>query len=233
MARQYRQPGSNGLTFDAQGRLTIDQHGHRRVIRVEPDGSHTILADRWRGLRLNSPNDLVYRADGSLYFTDPAFGLPQVDDDPRKETPHQGVYMLRDGRLTLLIDDLKGPNGLAFSHKQTHLYVGDWDEDHKVVVRYPVLPDGTLAPGEVFADLTGEPGPEGIDGVKVDWAGNVYVCGPTGLWIFAPDGTRLGLLKNVESPHNIAFGDHDGRTLYMTCHTGVYRVRLATAGPVP
>lgn len=230
---EYHQPGSNGLTFDAQGRLTIDQHGRRRVVRLEPDGSETVLADRYRGDRLNSPNDLVYRSDGALYFTDPAFGLPMVYDDPRKETPFQGVYMLRDGRLTLLTQELLGPNGLAFNHKETHLYVGNWDEARKVVMRYPIEADGTLGPGVVFADLTGEPGDEAIDGVKVDSRGNVYVCGPGGLWIFGDDGTRLGLVRNVESPHNIAFGGADGRTLYMTCHTGVYRMRVGAAGPLP
>ena len=230
---EYRQPGSNGLTFDNQGRLTIDQHGHRRVVRLEPDGSLTTLADRYHGARLNSPNDVVYRSDGALYFTDPAFGLPMVYDDPRKESPIQGVYMLRDGRLSLLVDDLKGPNGIAFNHKETHLYVGNWDEARKAVMRYPVLHDGTLGPGSVFADLTHEQGSEAIDGVKVDSAGNVLVCGPGGLWIFADDGTRLGFLRNVEPPHNIAFGGADGRTLYMTCHTGLYRLRLSAAGPVP
>ncbi|MEZ6243119.1 MAG: SMP-30/gluconolactonase/LRE family protein [Phycisphaerales bacterium] len=231
--REYHQPGSNGLTFDLEHRLTIDQHGNRRVIRVESDGTRTVLADRFEGQRLNSPNDLVYRSDGALYFTDPPFGLPKVYDDPRKETPFSGVYRLDDHGLHLLVRDLKGPNGLAFNNKETHLYVGDWDENHKVVTRYPVLADGLLGPGEVFADLTREPGDEAIDGVKVDSRGNVYVCGPGGLWIFAPDGARLGMLRNVEPPHNIAFGDPDGRTLYMTCHTGVYRVRLGVAGPMP
>lgn len=230
---EYHQPGSNGLTFDAEGRLTIDEHGNRRVVRLEADGTETVLADRFRGWRLNSPNDLVYRSDGALYFTDPAFGLPLVYDDPRKETPFQGVYMLRHGRLSLLTDELRGPNGIALNHKETHLYVGNWEESRKVVMRYRLLQDGSVGPGEVFTDLTGEAGAEAIDGVKVDSAGHVLVCGPGGLWIFGEDGARLGLLRNVETPHNIAFGDADGRTLFMTCHTGLYRVRLNGSGPMP
>ncbi|GIK20394.1 MAG: SMP-30/gluconolactonase/LRE family protein [Leptolyngbya sp. PLA2] len=230
---EYRQPGSNGLTFDNEGRLTINQHGNRRVIRLEHDGSETVLADRHHGRRLNSPNDLVYRSDGALYFTDPPFGLPRGYDDPARETPHFGVYRLDHAGLSLLTTSHRGPNGIAFNHKETVLYVGDWDERHKVVTAYPVLADGSLGEGTVFCDLTAEPGDEAIDGVKCDSRGNVYVCGPGGLWIFAADGTRLGLLRNTETPHNIAFGDPDGRTLYMTCHTGVYRVRLGVSGPMP
>lgn len=230
---EYRQPGSNGLTIDDEGRLVFCRHGDRRIARLEPDGSLTTLADRFEGGRLNSPNDLVYSLDGSLYFTDPDFGLPKFSDDRRKELQFAGVYRLKDGRLTLLTTEMTGPNGIALSHKQTHLFVGDWDESHKVVMRYPLLADGSLGKGEVFADLTAEEGAEAIDGVKVDDRGNVFICGPGGLWIYSAEGKRLGLLRNVESPHNIAFGDLDGRTLYMTAHTGVYRVRLVTAGPVP
>ncbi len=230
---EYRQPGSNGLTFDSEHRLTINQHGHRRVVRMERDGLFTTLADRFHGMRLNSPNDLVYRSDGALYFTDPPFGLPDTYSDRRKETPFSGVYRLDDRGLRLLSTDMRGPNGLAFNNKETHLYVGDWDEAHKVVLRYPVLHDGSLGTGEVFADLTQEAGDEAIDGIKVDSRGNVYVCGPGGLWIFAPDGSRLGLIRNVESPHNIAFGGPDGTTLFMACHSGVYRVGLRVAGSVP
>lgn len=230
---EYRQPGSNGLTLDHQGRLVINEHGNRRVSRLERDGAFTILADRYQGLRLNSPNDLVYKSDGALYFTDPPFGLPRVYDDPRKEMPYCGVFRLKDGKLQLLTTELVGPNGVCFSPKEDYLYVGDWDEANKVVLRFPVLHDGTLGKSEVFADFTANPGYEAIDGVKTDWMGNVYVCGPGGLWILSPEGTRLGVLKNVETPHNIAFGGVDGKTLFMTCHTGLYRVRLNVSGPLP
>ena len=135
---EYGQPGSNGLTLDKEGRLTIDEHGNRRVTRLEKNGSLTVLADRYKGQRLNSPNDLVYKSDGSLYFTDPPFGLPKFFDDPRKETPYSGVYRWADGMLTLLSTDVTGPNGLAFSPDERYFYLGNWDDKKKVVMRYEV-----------------------------------------------------------------------------------------------
>ena len=138
---RFTQPGSNGLTFDPQGRLTICQHGNRRVIRVEPHGNVTVLADQFDGRRLNSPNDLVYRSDGTLFFTDPPFGLPGVFDDPDKELPFSGVFAVRDGQVTLVTDELEGPNGLAFSPDERYLYVGNWDPERKVVMRYELGDD--------------------------------------------------------------------------------------------
>jgi gluconolactonase len=232
---QYSQPGSNGLTLDGRGRLTIDQHGNRRVIRVEEDGSETVLADSYQGKRLNSPNDLVYRSDGSLYFTDPPFGLPKFFDDPRKELPYSGVYRWKDGELTQLITELTGPNGIAFSPDEKYLYVGNWDDKFKVVMRYPLLADGTLGKGEVFYDMTQAPGEDAIDGLKVDVKGNVYVSGPGGLWILSPDGRHLGTIIPPRHPHNMTWGDPDGRTLYMTAEDRVYRIRLNIPGirPMP
>jgi len=151
---EYGQPGSNGLAFDHDGRLTIDEHGNRRVTRLEKTGYLTVLADRYDGKQLNSPNDLVYKSDGSLYFTDPPFGLPKFFDDPRKELSWSGVYRWSEGRLQLLTTDLQGPNGLAFSPDERYFYVGDWDEKKKIVMRYDVQPDGTLANGIVFFDMT-------------------------------------------------------------------------------
>jgi gluconolactonase len=230
---EYGQPGSNGLTLDAEGRLTIDEHGNRRVARLEKNGVVTPLADRFEGKRLNSPNDLVYRSDGALYFTDPPFGLPKAHDDPRKELPFSGVYLLKDGRLRVVSRDLTGPNGLAFSPDEKILYVGDWDPRRKVVMKYDVRPDGTLGPGRVFADFTSDDGEDAIDGIKVDRKGTVYVSGPGGLHVLAPDGRRLGLLVPPEHPHNLAFGDADGRTLYLTAQTSVYRVRVKNEGIRP
>jgi len=230
---EYGQPGSNGLTLDAEGRLTINEHGNRRVVRLEKNGSVTLLAERYDGKRLNSPNDLVYRSDGALYFTDPPFGLPKAHDDPRRELPYSGVYLLKDGRLTLQSRDLSGPNGLAFSPDETVLYVGNWDLKKRVVMRHEVRPDGSLGPGRIFLDLTAEGGEDAIDGVKVDATGNVYVSGPGGLWIVASDGRRLGRLVPPEHPHNMAFGDEDGQTLYMTARSGLYRVRLKVSGIRP
>lgn len=231
---EYHQPGSNGLTLDGSGRLTIDEHGRRRVVRVEPNGVTTVLADRFGGKRLNSPNDLVYKSDGSLYFTDPPFGLPKVFDDPRKELPVSGVYRLADGRLTQLATELTGPNGLAFSPDETFLYVSNWDVARKVIMRYPVRTDGTLGAGTVFLDVTtSHPGEQAWDGLKVDRDGNVYAAGPTGIWILSPDGQHLGTISAPETPANMAFGDEDGRTLYMTARTSVYRIRLNVPGIRP
>jgi gluconolactonase len=227
---EYGQPGSNGLTLDDQGRLTICQHGNRRVIRIEKNGLTTVLADRFDGKRLNSPNDLVYRSDGTLFFTDPPFGFPKAHGDPRRELPHFGVYSVKDGHVRLVSTDFTGPNGLAFSPDEKFLYVGNWDEQKKVVNRYPVNADGTLGKGELFADLTRAPSEDAIDGVKVDARGNVYVSGPGGLWIFNAAGKHLGTLRGPEHPHNMAWGDADGRTLYLAAHTGIYRLRLNVAG---
>lgn len=229
---EYRQPGSNGLTLDAQGRLVLDQHGNRRVIRLEADGSETVLADRFDGRRLNSPNDLVYRSDGSLYFTDPFFGLPKFGDDPRRELPFTGVFRLADGTVTLQDDSLKGPNGIAFSPDEQYLYVGNWDPEQKVVMRYPVRPDGTLAAGEVFFDMTAAPGEDAIDGIKVDVEGNLYVSGPGGLWVLSAQGRHLGTITTGRHPHNMAWGD-DGRTLYLAAQDGLYRMPLLIEGMRP
>lgn len=228
----YHQPGSNGLALDAQGRLTVAEHGNRRVTRLEKNGVVTVLADRYEGKRLNSPNDLVYRSDGGLYFTDPPFGLPKVFDDPRKELPFSGVYRLKDGRLDLLATDFTGPNGLAFSPDERYLYVTNWDEKKKVVMRYEVATDGTLTGGRVFFDMTSAPGEEALDGVKVDAAGHLYVSGPGGLWVIGPDGTHLGTLQLPELAANLAWGGADGKSLYLTARTGLYRLdTLIGRGP--
>jgi len=223
---EFGQPGSNGLAFDREGRLTIDEHGNRRVSRLEKNGVVTLLADRYEGKRLNSPNDLVYKSDGSLYFTDPPFGLPKAFDDPRKELSFSGVYRLSDGRLQLVARDLTGPNGIAFSPDERFLYVTNWDTAHKVVMRYDVLADGSLTAGRVFFDMTSAPGEEALDGMKVDRDGNLFVSGPGGVWIISADGRHLGTIRAPELPANMAWGDADGRTLYFTARTSVYRIRL-------
>ena len=230
---EYHQPGSNGLTLDSKGRLTINQHGNRRVIRVEPRGNITVLADRYDGKRLNSPNDLVYRSDGALYFTDPPFGLPKVFDDPRKELPYSGVYCVKDGQVTLVSTDLDAPNGLAFSPDEKYLYVNNWNDKKKFILRYGVQPDCTLTNSTLFFDMTNTPGNDALDGLKVDQQGNVYSTGPGGLWIISPEGKQLGLLKGPEDPHNMAWGDDDGKTLYITALTGIYRIRMNIAGVRP
>jgi gluconolactonase len=219
---RFHQPGSNGLAFSPDGLLTICQHGNRRVIRVNPHGDTTVLADSFGGRRLNSPNDLVYRSDGTLYFTDPPFGLPDGFDDPEKELPFSGVYAVRDGVVSLVTDELAGPNGIALSPDERWLYVGDWDPEHKAVMRYDVEGGG---PGELLCDLTDEPGEDAIDGIEVDPEGRLYVCGPGGIWVLSPDGEKLELIELPEAPHNLAWGDADRRSLYVTAMTSIYRIR--------
>jgi gluconolactonase len=230
---EYRQPGSNGLALDGEGRLVMAEHGNRRITRLEKNGVLTVLVDRYDGQRLNSPNDVVVKSDGAVYFTDPPFGLPAFHDDPRRELPWSGIYRYHDGRLVLLSTDLDGPNGLAFSPDERFLYVANWDPRHKVVMRYEVAADGTLVNGRVFFDVTRAPGEEALDGLKVDRAGHVYVSGPGGVWIVSPDGTHLGTIQLPEVPANFAWGDADGRTLYLTARTGLYRIRLAIPGAPP
>jgi gluconolactonase len=227
---EYGQPGSNGLTVDAQGRLTINEHGNRRVTRLEKNGQLTVLADHYQGKRLNSPNDLVYRSDGALYFTDPPFGLPKFFEDPRKELPYSGVFCLINGELKLASKDLTGPNGLAFSPDEKYLYVDNWDEKRKVIMRYDVHPDGALSDGQVFLDATKEPGEDAWDGMKVDVKGNLYLSGPGGLWIVSPEGKHLGTIVGPEHPHNLAWGGEDHKTLYLAAQTGLYRLSVNIPG---
>jgi gluconolactonase len=227
---RYHQPGSNGLTLDRNGLLTINEHGNRRVTRLERTGKITVLADRYEGRRLNSPNDLVYRSDGSLYFTDPPFGLPAAFDDPAKELPFSGVYRVKDGEVTLLTKELSGPNGIAFSPDEKYLYVDNWDLKRKVLMCYEVKADGTLTNGRVFYDFTKEPEPVALDGIKVDVEGNVYVSAPGGVWILSPAGKPLGRIVPPEHDANFAFGDSDGKSLYLTANTGLYRIRVKVAG---
>ena len=229
---EYGQPGSNGLTLDSKGRLTINEHGNHRVTRVEKDGSLTVLASKFNERRLNSPNDLVYRSDDTLFFTDPPFGLPKFFDDPRKELPFSGVFSIFQGNLQLVSTDLKGPNGIAFSPDEKYLYVTNWDEKKKVIMRYEVSRDATLANGIVFFDMTEAPGEDALDGMKVDRKGNLYVSGPGGLWVISAEGKYLGTIIAPKHVHNMAWGD-DGDTLYLCARSGLYRMRLNVEGIRP
>jgi gluconolactonase len=238
--------GSNGLTLDSEGRLVICEHGNGRVTRLEKDGRLTVLADKYQGKRLNSPNDLVYKSDGALYFTDPPYGFPKQDDDPKKELKFNGVYRLAGGKLTLLTKELTRPNGLAFSPDEKTLYVANSDPARKIWMRYEVKADGRLGAGSVFHDVTAETA-EGLpDGLKVDVRGNVYCTGPGGVWVFSPEAKLLGRIAPPETPANCHWGKRatsaadaalapgeEARTLYMTARKGVYRVELAIAGLRP
>jgi len=231
---EYGQPGSNGLTLDRQGRLVIAEHGRHRVTRLERDGSLAVLAEGYQGKRLNSPNDLVFRSDGALFFSDPPFGLPRLHADPRRGLDFSGVFAWREGgELRLASRDLEGPNGLAFSPDERFLYVTNWDPKRKVVMRYEVGADGSLSQGRVFFDMTGAPGEEALDGVKLDQAGNLYVSGPGGIWILSPQALHLGTLRGPRLPANFAWGDEDGRSLYLTARSALYRIRLGIPGIRP
>ena len=225
-----REPGSNGLTYDKEGRLVFCQHGDRRISRIEKDGSRTTLIDNYQGKRLNSPNDLIYKSNGDLYFTDPPYGLPKTFDDPKKELPFQGVYRLaRDGKLTLLTNELKAPNGIAFSPDEKKLYVSD--SVRKVWFVFDVKKDGTLSAGRILFDATemSRTLPGVPDGLKVDTFGNLFATAPGGVFIFSPDGTLLGRFDLGTPTGNCAWGE-DGSTLFITSNTLLYRIRLKTRG---
>jgi gluconolactonase len=222
-------PGSNGLAFDSAGRLVICEHGNRRITRLEPDGSRTVLVDRFQGRRLNSPNDLAFNSRGDLYFTDPPYGLPAGFDDPDKELAFSGVYRLSaTGELTLLARDAVGPNGIAFSPSENELYVSDSFGADPGWLVYDVTGDGSLANGRRF--LTTPAWAKALsgtrDGIKVDRSGHIFASGPGGIHVFAPDGAHLGSIK-VQDATNLAWGD-DGSMLYITGKGTLYRVRTLT-----
>lgn len=227
-----REPGSNGLTFDAAGELILCQHGDRRVARLSA-GKFVTLADSYQGKRLNSPNDLVIKSNGDLYFTDPPYGLPKVADDPAKELDFQGVYRLSPrGELTLLTRELSRPNGLAFSPDERTLYVANSDRARAIVMAYPVEDDGTLGAGRIFFDATraaqaNQPGLP--DGMKVSRDGTVWATGPGGVLVYSPAGKHLGTLATGVPTANVAFGD-DGSTLYITADKNLARVRTKVKG---
>ena len=226
------EPGSNGLTVDAQGRIVFCEHGDRRISRLEPGGGKRTLVDAYQGKRLNSPNDAVFKSNGDLYFTDPPYGLPERAKDPRREMDFCGVYRLSSGgALTLLTRELGLPNGIAFSPDEKTLYVAQSDPQRAIWMAYPVKEDGTLGTGRIFADVTPmvKQLPGLPDGMKVDQAGNVFASGPGGIHVYAPDGRRLGRIDTGQRTANCAWGD-DGATLYMTADSYLCRIRTATRG---
>ncbi|MGV2826556.1 SMP-30/gluconolactonase/LRE family protein [Myxosarcina sp. GI1(2024)] len=226
-AQVFRHPSgkANGNILDRQGRLVTAEHENRRVSRTEKDGTVITLASHYQEKQLNSPNDLAVRSDGSIYFSDPPYGVKSEQE----ELGFYGVYRIaRDGKLTLLVDDFVRPNGIVFSPDETKLYINDSQRRHIRV--FEVEPDGTLGNGRVFAKLesSGERGAP--DGMEVDVEGNLYSTGPGGVWIFAPSGELLGKIPVPEAATNLAWGDSDRQTLYITANTSVYRIRLNIAG---
>ena len=227
-----REPGSNGLAFNKAGELVMCQHGDRRVAKWV-DGKFVTLVDRYAGKRLNSPNDLVIRSNGDVYFTDPPYGLPRQTEDPGRELDFQGVYRLSaKGELTLLTKELSRPNGLAFSPDGKILYVANSDPEKALLMAFPVRPDGSLGAAKVFFDVTAAVSKEkpGLpDGLKVSTDGTVWASGPGGVLVYSPQGKHLGTLATGVATANLAFGD-DGSTLYITADKNLVRVRTKVKG---
>jgi gluconolactonase len=221
--------GPNGATAGEHGTVVMCQHGNRRIVRITNDLKVTTVVDSFEGKKLNSPNDVVYRSDGSLYFTDPPYGLAKFDDDPTKELPFNGVFKLTNGKLQVLVKDMTRPNGLAFSPDEKTLYVANSDENYRMWMRFDVNDDGTVRNGRVFADVSAEP-EEGLpDGMKIDTLGNIWTTGPGGIWVLTPQGKHIGTIKPPEQPANCAWGE-DGKTLFITANTGLYRLRTSILG---
>ena len=227
----FREPsnGSNGLTFDLQGRLVMCDGDGRQMSRREHDGAIVTLADRWEGKRLNRPNDVVCHSDGSIYFTNPGGRL----DPAEREIDFSGVHRIApDGIVTAVVTDIEYPNGLAFSPDESILYVTN-TRDRMYIAAYDVQPDGSVTGKRDFADMSSDE-PDGVpDGMKVDSEGRVYCTGPGGCWVFDPDGQRLGIIRLPEIPANCAWGGPDNRTMFFTAHTSVYTLRMTTMGISP
>ena len=225
--------GSNGLALDPNGRLILCEHGNRRVARLEDDGNRTTLADRHKGGRLNSPNDIVFHSSGAAFFTDPPYGLQKQDEDPNKEQPHNGIYRLDvDGTVTLLAANQTRPNGIGLSPDERTLYVANSDgPPNRLWMSYPLTNDLTLGDGSVFFDANSIPRPGAPDGLTLDQDGNIYGTGPGGVIVISPNGKHLGTIATNELPANAGWGD-DGSTLYITARTSLYRIRLNAKGLV-
>jgi len=227
----FREPSgkSNGLTYDKGGHLIACEHANRRVSRTTADGHVITIASHYQGKRLNSPNDVVVKSDGSIYFTDPPYGLSAAYGvESEKELDFQGVYRLSPNgeTLTLLVDDFDRPNGICFSPDESILYINDTERMH--VRAFDVQPDGTLTNDRIFGEEEGDTGKP--DGMKADTQGNIYLTGPDGIWVFAPDGTHLGIILVPERAANLAWGGDDWKTLFITASTSVYRVACQTVG---
>jgi gluconolactonase len=242
------EPGSNGMTVDTRGRLTVAGHAQRDIYRFEtmnPHGEITILANAYKGKRLNSPNDLVYKSDGSLYFTDPPYGLrTQSDKDGQKQLKVNGVYRLPGAReqkpgstpanekLQLLISDLPRPNGIAFSPNEKFLYVNN-SEPKKLWMRYSVKADGSVAEPKLLFDASSDKRDGAPDGMKVDNNGDLYSAGPGGVWIISSAGKHIGTIDMPEKVGNLAWGGEDMKTLYIAASSSIYRMRLSATGQEP
>ena len=217
---------ANGMTFDLQGRLIMCEGDNRQLTRWEEDGKIKPIAQRWQGKRLNRPNDVICRADGSIYFTNPGGRLEPSD----REIPFSGVHRIGPNRrVSAVIREMEYPNGLAFSPDERILYVAN-SRQFMHIRAYDVKPDGSAINGRVFADMSSNE-PEGVpDGMKVDMAGRVYCTGPGGCWVFDPSGNHLGTVRLPEVPANCAWGGPDHRTMFFTARTSIYSMRMKTSG---
>lgn len=222
--KRYRMLGADGVTRDRQGRVVYCSYSEGEIVRLETDGRRTVLASRFAGRRLNAPNDLVYKSDGSLYFTDSRAGTKHIHGDG---VPHEGLYVLREGKVLLLSKSIDHPNGVAFSPDEKYLYVTN--TLRKNILRFSVTAGGIAHEG-VFADMSGVDEPGAPDGIKVDKAGNVYATGPGGVWVISPGGKHIGTIRTPAKVTNVTFGDQDLGTLYMTAFGALYRIRLKIAG---
>lgn len=227
------EPGANGLLKDSEGNLVMCEHGDRRVSVLTPNGGKRTLADNYQGKRLNSPNDGTLKSNGDIYFTDPPYGLPQRENDPRRELDHFGVYRIskKSGELTLLTTELARPNGIGFSPDEKTLYVAQSDPKKAIWMSFPVKEDGTLGAGKLFYDATDQVGvhPGLPDGLSVDKKGNVWASGPGGIYVFNSSGVLLGRLYTGERTSNCCFGE-DGSTLFITADSNLVRIRTNTVG---
>ena len=226
--QRTRDSAPTAVTVDPQGRVVYAAEADRAIVRLEKDGKRTVLAERYEGKRLNSPNDLVFRSDGALYFTDPSGGNRFADWDLKKGLPYQGVFLLKDDKLQLVVKDLERPNGIVLSPDEKFLYVND--STKRTITRYEVQRDGSVANGKLFADMSAGTGTGNPDGMKFDARGNLYSVGPGGIWVFSPDGRHLGLIVPPEFAPGFTFGDRDGKTLYMAASSKLARIRLNNAG---
>jgi len=220
--------GSNGLALDPQGRLVIATFAGRSIDRIEPNGTRTVLADGYEGKRFNGTNDVVVKKDGAVYFTDMFGSLRLGDKDPGLGLPYQAVFMVKDGKVTRLTDDIPATNGLAFSPDEKYFYANG--SRNKYIRRYDVKPDGTLTNSKMFIDMSTDSAPGITDGMKVDGKGNIYSSGPGGIWVIAPDGKHLGTIRTPEGVTNVAFGGPDKKTLYITARPTIYKIQVEVPG---
>lgn len=227
--RKFFYDGANGLSIDKEGRIIVATFIGRSIVRIEKNGKRTLLADQYQGKHLGGPNDVVVKTDGSIYFSDTRAGVRGRGHDPKEDLPPQGIYMIRNGKVSLVVDDIPTPNGLAFSPDEKYLYANGSGRNY--IRRYLVQPDGTVSHSELLIDLSADKTPGVTDGMKVDVQGNIYSSGPGGIWIISPEGKHLGtILVHGQNVTNLCFGDPDYKALYITDNASLFKIRVKTPG---